>query len=136
MQRGPNGRLMVNSNPAGPDAELLKQWRQLAEADWCRPNHRSWVAVQEQLEMVNGSTSLLIGGGSSMSMAAGTPSMSMADGMDEVRARHGLEGRGWRGCSRMKPWRRRCLTWVWVTGRRRQHAYDIVCLSHPHDRGC
>ncbi|PNW75496.1 hypothetical protein CHLRE_12g529050v5 [Chlamydomonas reinhardtii] len=92
VQRGPNGRLMVNSNPAGPDAELLKQWRQLAEADWCRPNHRSWVAVQEQLEMVNGSTSLLIGGGSSMSMAAGTPSMSMADGMDEGLLKRGSVG--------------------------------------------
>ncbi|KAG2453449.1 hypothetical protein HYH02_001670 [Chlamydomonas schloesseri] len=92
VQRGQNGRLMVNSNPSGPDSELLKQWRQLAEADWCRPNHRNWVAVQEQLEMVNGSTSLLVGGGPSMSMAAGTPSMSMADGMDEGLLKRGSVG--------------------------------------------
>lgn len=48
-QRAGNGRLVVNSSPAGQEAEILKQWRGLAETAWHTPGHRGWTAVQEQL---------------------------------------------------------------------------------------
>ncbi|GFR43768.1 hypothetical protein Agub_g4882 [Astrephomene gubernaculifera] len=94
VQRAPaTGRLVVTSNPTGPEAEMLKHWRGLAEESWNLPGHRGWVMVQEQLEMAtpgSGSASLLMGGGASISMA---PSVSLPEGMDEqMLARRGSIG--------------------------------------------
>ncbi len=41
--------MVLTSNPAGSEAELVKQWRATAEASWYQQGHVGWALLGEQL---------------------------------------------------------------------------------------